>query len=246
VLAAEPGIGVGSPLVLEIGEKEYTWTVVGVAQVLGGPPNQVPVYVNYPYFARLTGDVNRASSLQLQLDPASGLSQDEAATILNERLEAGGFQVASTFTIAALRRFTGIFFDIVVYLLLAMGVLIAAVGALGLAGVMSTNVLERTREIGVMRAVGATGRAVRGIVIGEGALIGVLSWLIGLVLAIPISRLLSNAVGIGFLRTPLSYEFSVQGALIWLGAVLILSAAASLWPARNASRLSVREVLAYE
>jgi putative ABC transport system permease protein len=97
-----------------------------------------------------------------------------------------------------------------------------------------------------MRAVGATGRAVRGIVVGEGALIGVLSWFIGALVAVPISRVLSNAVGFGFLRTPLSYEFSVQGAFIWLAAVIVLSAAASLWPARNASRLSVREVLAYE
>ena len=108
--------------------------MVGVAQVLGGPPNQIPAYVNYPYFARLTADVNRASSLQLKLDPASGLTMDEAAKILSERLEDGGYRVASTFTIEALRRFTGIFFDIIVYLLLAMGVLIAAVGALGLAG----------------------------------------------------------------------------------------------------------------
>ncbi|MBK8049852.1 MAG: ABC transporter permease [Anaerolineales bacterium] len=39
VLSAEPGLGVGDTLMLEIGEKDYPWTVVGVAQVLGGPPN---------------------------------------------------------------------------------------------------------------------------------------------------------------------------------------------------------------
>jgi putative ABC transport system permease protein len=97
-----------------------------------------------------------------------------------------------------------------------------------------------------MRAVGATGAAIRGIVIGEGAFIGVLSWIVGLLFALPVSRFLSSAVGLAFLRTPLSYRFSVVGALIWLGAVLLLAAIASLWPARNASRLSVREVLAYE
>jgi putative ABC transport system permease protein len=135
---------------------------------------------------------------------------------------------------------------VILVFLLVMAALLAVVGALGLAGAMSINVLERTREIGVMRAVGATGRAVRGIVVAEGALIGVLSWFIGVLIAVPISRVLSNAVGLGFLRTPLSYEFSLQGALIWLAAVIALSAVASLWPARNASRLSVREVLAYE
>ena len=168
VLAGDPDIGVGSPLVLEDRREGVSWVVVGVAQVLGGPPNQIPVYVNYPYFARLTADVNRASSLQLKLDPASGLTMGDAATILNERLEDGGYRVASTFTIDTLRRFTGAFFDIIVYLLLAMGVLIAAVGALGLAGTMSTNVLERTREIGVMRAIGASDGSVLQIVLDRG------------------------------------------------------------------------------
>jgi putative ABC transport system permease protein len=165
---------------------------------------------------------------------------------MEQQFERAGLRVSSAQTIAQLRAVTISQFNVILVFLLVMAALLAVVGALGLAGAMSINVLERTREIGVMRAVGATGRAVRGIVIGEGALIGVLSWSIGLVLAVPISRLLSNVVGVGFLRTPLSYEFSVQGALIWLVAVLALSAAASLWPARNASRLSVREVLAYE
>ncbi len=130
-LSSLPDVAVGDSLVLEIGEKESSWVIAGVAQVLGGPPNQIPVYVNYPYYPRLTADVNRASSLQMKLDPASALTMDEAATILNERMEAGGYQVSSVFTIATLRRFTGAFFDIIVYLLLAMGVLIASVGAPG-------------------------------------------------------------------------------------------------------------------
>ena len=151
--------------------------------------------MNYPYFARLTADVNRASSLQIKLDPASGLKMEDAAKILNERLEEGGYRVASTFTIDTLRRFTGAFFDIIVYLLLAMGVLIASVGALGLAGTMSTNVLERTREIGVMRAIGASDGAVLRIVIVEGVLIGLISWMLGALLAFPVGALLAQTVG---------------------------------------------------
>jgi putative ABC transport system permease protein len=65
-------------------------------------------------------------------------------------------------------------------------------------------------------------------------------------LAYPISKLLSDAVGQQFLSTPLDYTFSLSGALIWLGVVICLSALASFLPAWNASRLTVREVLAYE
>ena len=78
VLAAEPGLASAATRGGDR-RKGIHLAVVGIAQVLGGPPNQIPVYVNYPYFAWLTADVNRASSLQLKLDPASGLTMDEAA-----------------------------------------------------------------------------------------------------------------------------------------------------------------------
>jgi putative ABC transport system permease protein len=111
---------------------------------------------------------------------------------------------------------------------------------------MSINVLERTKEIGMMRAIGATGRTVRRMVVVEGGLVALLSWILGTLLAYPISQMLSRSVGLSFLQTPLSYRFAPEGALIWLVAVLALAAIASLLPARDASRVSVRDVLAYE
>lgn len=137
-------------------------------------------------------------------------------------------------------------FNILVVFLLLMAALLAVVGGLGLAGTMSMNVLERTREIGVLRAVGASDGAVRGIVIVEGLLIGFISWAIGALVAIPISQTLSGAVGQAFLRGKLAYVFSTNGVFIWLAAVLIIATIASLVPALRASRLTVREVLSYE
>ncbi len=246
VLVSEQGLDVGDMLMLEIKGKESPWVVVGIAQVLGGPPNVVPVYVNAPFYARLTSAVGRASSVQVKLTPNSQLSQDEVATLMTERLEDAGYEVASSFTIDTLRRFTGSFFDIIVYLLLAMGVLIASVGALGLMGTMSTNVLERTREIGVMRAVGASDWSVQRIVIVEGVFIGWISWVLGALLAWPVGALLANTVGIVLFQSPLPYTFSGGGVIGWFAIVTVLGALASFLPAWNASRLTVREVLAYE
>ena len=161
-------------------------------------------------------------------------------------LDANGVAVDSVFTIERLRRITGGFFDAVVYLLLAMGFLIAAVGALGLMGTMSTNVLERTREIGVMRAIGASDGAVQRIVVVEGILIGLLSWLVGGALAYPVGALLSGAVGRVLFQASLPYTFSASGVFTWLAIVIVLAGVASFLPAWNASRLTVREVLAYE
>ena len=79
-----------------------------------------------------------------------------------------------------------------------------------------------------------------------GVLIGVLSWVIGALLALPLSLLLSNAVGVAFIQMPLDFVFSLRGLAIWLGVVVSLAALASFLPAWNAARLTVRDVLAYE
>jgi len=77
-------------------------------------------------------------------------------------------------------------------------------------------------------------------------LIGVISWAVGAILAFPLSRLLGNAIGEQFLNTSLTHVFSIEGALLWLLLVITLATVASFLPAWNASRMTVREVLAYE
>jgi putative ABC transport system permease protein len=111
---------------------------------------------------------------------------------------------------------------------------------------MSINVIERTREIGVMRAIGASDRAVLRIVLLEGVIIGLLSWLIGGVAALPLSRFLARTVGFTLLRFYPSYIFPISGTVLWLAIVTLLAVFASFLPARGASRLTVREVLNYE
>jgi putative ABC transport system permease protein len=73
-----------------------------------------------------------------------------------------------------------------------------------------------------------------------------LSGLMGALLAIPISQGLNEVVGGKMMGVPLTYSYSMPGLGLWLVVVLLLSALASFIPARNASRMTVREVLAYE
>ena len=127
-----------------------------------------------------------------------------------------------------------------------MAVLIALVGGLGLMSTMSMNVLERTRELGVMRAIGASDGDVVQMVVVEGLLIGLISWGLGTALAVPISQVLGTAVGMALMSTPLALTFAWDGFVIWLVVVLVLSALASILPARNASRITIRDALAYE
>jgi len=137
-------------------------------------------------------------------------------------------------------------FDIITVFLLIMAVLLAVVGALGLTGTMGINVLERTREIGVMRAIGASSLGIGRVFVIEALFIGLLSWLIGTILALPVAALLSYQVGVLFLQSPLAFSFSFLGVGIWLVLSALLSVLASLLPAWNATRLSVRDILSYE
>jgi putative ABC transport system permease protein len=57
---------------------------------------------------------------------------------------------------------------------------------------------------------------------------------------------LSNVISLAIFNAPADAAFTFEGFLIWLGAVVLLSVTASILPARNASRLTIREVLAYE
>ncbi len=245
ILTDEPDIRLGDQIKLTIEEKERLWTVVGFAQTTEFSGN-VSAYIAYDYFAAITNRLDEASSVLLTLAPDAPYTVGETAELLEEHLAASGLDVGQINTVERIRTFTGNFFTIIISLLLVMGVLIASVGALGLAGTMSTNVLERTREIGVMRAIGATDGAVLRIVLVEGALIGLLSWLAGAALAFPAGYLMSNAVGIALFQSPLTYIFSSNGVTQWLVIVIILATVASYLPARNASKLTVREVLAYE
>ena len=203
-------------------------------------------YANRPYFAEVVRFVGRTGRVQIVAERHDAPYQVALAKTIKNHFDQLGIQVSSTDTISSIRDNVEYQFNIIVVLLLIMAVLLAVVGGLGLMGTMSINVLERTREIGVMRALGATDNAVLKIVMIEGLLIGGFSWMIGGLLSLPLSRMLSNLVGESFLDSPLSYIFSISGALLWLGLVLILAALASFLPAWNASRLTVQAVLAYE
>jgi putative ABC transport system permease protein len=127
-----------------------------------------------------------------------------------------------------------------------MALLTALVGSIGLTGTMGMNVLERTREIGVMRSIGAVDREIMRTVIVEGMVIGGISWVLGALLSFPITYLLSSIISSAIFQSQIAVHFTFTGYLIWLLVVLALSAVASVLPARNAARLTIREVLAYE
>jgi putative ABC transport system permease protein len=248
VLANEPDIRVGDDVVLDIERQRSTWHVVGIAQTTLSA-TFIRIGTGYVDLADYTAvvppsDVN--SSLRIKTSQHDGAFESSVATELQDRFEGSGTGVASIRTTAASHEAIRNQFDVLIVFLSVVATLLAIVGALSLMGTMSMNVHERSREIGIMRAIGASDGGVLQIFVVEGICIGVLSAPFGAALAYPISRALSAVVGQKFTHAPLSYTFSVGSALLWLGFVAVLAALASFLPAWRAARLSVREVLGYE
>ncbi len=243
VLRSEPDLKVGDEIILKIEGRETLWQIVGL--FTGGFPTPT-LFANYDYYARVAHNVNQGQWMFATTEHHDLASQTAAVRNLEDHFERIGMGVAATAKVQEEMAEVGAIFEVIVVLLLIMAFLLAVIGGLGLMGTMSINVLERTREIGVMRAIGASNKSVRRIFIVEGMIIGVISWLIGTVVAIPISKGLSNLIGAQFLNAPLNYTFSLTGVLIWLVLVIVLAAVASFLPAWNASRITVQEVLAYE
>lgn len=171
--------------------------------------------------------------------------QDASADRIERRLKDAGLPVTGLRTSTGIAANVASQMGILVAFLVIMAVILASVGVIGLTGTMIINVLESTREIGVMRAIGASHGSIYQVFVTEGVVVGVLAWIGGVVLSIPLSwalvQLLGSAIG-----WPLSYAFSWAGVGAWLLLVIAISAVASLLPAFRASQVSVRDAIAYE
>lgn len=246
LLAAYPQYNVGSPIVIKIDGREQTYTIAGVMNMIGNSTIGYFTVIDYDAYTRHVREPNRSNAVIMVLGPRDLETQQRILSRVEKRFDRANLDATSSFLISEERVEIDGAFNIVVTLLMVMTVLLAAVGGLGLMGAMSLNVLERTREIGVMRAYGASSRTVFRIVIIEGLLIGLLSWALAIVLALPISSGLTRLVGVSFLDTPMSATFALSGVLAWAALVAVISIVASLVPALRAVHLTVTEVLAYE
>ncbi len=246
LLDAEPDLRLGEEVVFKVNGDEQTFQIVGVMEMLGNQTVGYMAYTSYADYARLAHKTNRADLAVIRSLPGTYAEKRTVGVALEKTFDDAGLDVESVLQIEDERLEINSAFSIIIVLLLIMVVLLAFVGGLGLMGTMSLNVIERAREIGVIRAFGGSNGSVFRIVIVEGMVIGLLSWLFSLLLALPLTWVFCDLIGHSFLNMALAYNYSPGGALLWLSLVVILAALSSALPAWNAMRLTVREVLSYE
>jgi len=235
-------LSIGDTVKLRVRGEDHDFRVVGVVrgQLMG------PVFfANKDHVEGLFGLQGSITRLLVRTSDHTTAGQDAAGDRLERRFTETGLMVAGVTGQGRMSESFANQLGILVTFLIIMAVILAAVGVIGLSGTMIINVLESTREIGVMRAIGASHASIFQVFVTEGVVIGLLSWAGGLVLSLPMSyglvRVLEGTIGV-----PLSYAFSWEAVGLWLVIVTAISALASLLPAFNASQVSVRDAIAYE
>jgi putative ABC transport system permease protein len=240
-LRDETDVRLGDHLSLKINGRKVTAQVVGIVNEKMATAS---IYVNDAYFGKMLGGVGRTNNLWVVTAPGS--SQQNVKEELEAKFEQAGLSVVYLKTTSDERSFIEFHFSIMIVPLGLAALILAFVGGLGLSGTMSTNIMERSREVGVMRAIGASDGGIQRIFMLEGLFIGLISWLLSMLAAVPFTYILDEMVGDRFLYTPLLYIFSFGGAILWLLVVLVTAALSCYVPAQNAAQTSVRELLAYE
>ena len=245
LLKLRPDLHVGDWITIKLQNNNMQWQIIGIYR-LPGNTNPPLIYTNYDYLSRLMHLSGKVFSLRVLMNQHDAASQKALSNILEEdfrrrNMPVGYIQLGAVWLAQQTSQT-----DVLVYFMLIMAVLIASVGGLGLMGMMSINIMERTREIGVMRAIGAGGRDIQGIVVTEGLAVGLASWLAAVLFSFPITYLLDTGVGASLFQSPLPVLFSLTGSLAWLAGILLVAALSSALPAWRASRLTVRDTLAYE
>lgn len=247
--AGKNAIAVGDEVALNLGELgEETWTVVGLYRVVYDTGFVVePIYAPLDAMLAATGKSNVASQTLIKTEDASLAGAKRVSDDLRTQYEDAGVKV--DFYTTAIKQeerdYAANQFATVIGMLIGLAALVATVGGIGLAGSLSIGVVERTREIGVLRAIGARSRTLMGIFMMEGALQGLMSWLIAVPVSFALARPLAQLMGQVMLDIDLDFAYNWAAVAVWLGVVIGIAICAAMFPAQNATKISVRQALAY-
>ncbi|MEP6483323.1 MAG: ABC transporter permease [Rudaea sp.] len=237
----EPSMQTGATVTLTIDGRDTRVHIAGVFE--SGP--QLLAYAPAAWFNAMRGDARATQVLVATTSKQPALQLD---TIVRVRgaLERAGISVTGSHLMRETRRAFEDHLLMVVQFLGAMAWVMIAVGGMGLGSTMSLTVFERTREIGILRAIGARHREIVTMVQLEGWLVATLGWCVALPLSLPMSATFAWAFGKVMFPVPMHPLPTVHGAAIWYLLTTIVSLLACAMPARAALRRSVASALSYE
>jgi putative ABC transport system permease protein len=245
--ADKNNINVGDTVTLDLaGVGKSDWQVVGLYQVIFNDGFSTDaIYAPQSAVYQASNKINRGNLLHVHTTSHVESSVNTVTSQLKDQFEARSMKVGYSQTEIEIKRRATSQFAIFISMLLALAIIIAVVGGIGLMGALSISVVERTKEIGVLRAIGARSRTIMAMFMMEGVLQGVMSWAIAVLVSLGLARVVAGAMGRAIFNMELTYQFNWSAVGAWLIVVLIISTLAAIVPARKATLVSVRDSLSY-
>ena len=235
------GVDVGESVALETAAGEADFRIVGIAK--NQQEDGTALYVPLTAARALLGQPAGASAYWIKMESSDQGFVDRTTSRLEDRLAALGYEVTSEIKYVAERDEIASNSTLTTSIAV-LGFLIVAMSMVGLANAITTNVLERTREIGILRSIGARARDIRRIFTTEGITLAVAGWLIGIPLGYLLTRLLVWLVWeVVDVRLPV--VFPPWNILIALVGTVVLALLVLFLPVRRAVRLRPGDALRY-
>jgi putative ABC transport system permease protein len=248
--ADDAHIRLGDTISLDLGlYGQDEWKVVGLYRVFlmfGGGFSTDAIYAPRQAVFEVTKKTGKCNTLLVRMNDHSATGVTGIKSLVEDQLKADNIVISQSETMPSLRKTSDTSFSLVIIMLLLLAVIVALVGGIGLMGSLWISVIERTKEIGIMRAIGATSSRILGMFVLEGVIQGLMSWVFAIPVALLVTPLMANALGQTMFKSRLDYQFNFGATLAWLGIVLAISIVASAIPAHNASQINVRQSLNYE
>lgn len=240
-IAQNAGIAVGQLITVTTTAGDADLRVVGIAT--NQQENGTALYVPLATAQALLGSSTGIRSYWIRADTGEEAAVERMANALEDRLATLGYDVntevisvAERDEIAANRTLTTS--------IAVLGFVVVAMSMVGLANTITTNVIERIREIGVLRSIGARGRHIRGIFGTEGLVLAIGGWLLGIPLGYALTRLIVRLVWeIVDIRLPV--VFPLANIPIALAGTVALALLVLALPVRRATRLAPGDALRY-
>jgi putative ABC transport system permease protein len=238
VFALQNRVRVGDTLTLQTAEGERDYRVVGV----GLDFMNAKLATGYISQANLAADFHQTNDLLLMANKTPGA---DLATVHNA-LEAviRDYPVFTLFDSAQWRASQRDTLAGAMSVLYVMVVALALPSLVALVNTLVINVIERTREIGLLRAVGGTRRQIRRMILAESLLLAATGAAFGILAGLWLGYVVVGALGIAGFNLP--YYFPLGGILFTIAVALLFGVLASLLPARHAARLDIVAALHYE